>query len=162
MADWVEEGRLTADGRSLEYRCHGPAPAQAPPVPRVGRRPRATTPRPTRPLDEWVDPFADPLTDPLGDPSAAPPADPGVPHAALDFSADPAPRAPETGPRPAAPRVPDPAGRAYTVQVGDTLSGIAERELGDHRRYFDIYAANRDRLVDPDALKVGMVLRLPE
>lgn len=50
---------------------------------------------------------------------------------------------------------------SYTVAPGDTLSGIAERELGSHRQYHTIYEANRDVLEHPDALRVGMTLRIP-
>ena len=51
--------------------------------------------------------------------------------------------------------------RTYTVGPGDTLSGIAERELGSHRKYHTIFEANRDVLESPDALRVGMELRIP-
>lgn len=54
-----------------------------------------------------------------------------------------------------------PAPRSYTIAPGDTLSGIAERELGSHRRYHDIFEANRDVLASPDAIRVGMTLRMP-
>ena len=54
-----------------------------------------------------------------------------------------------------------PGPRSYTVAPGDTLSGIAERELGSHRRYQTIFEANRDTLESPDALRVGMTLRIP-
>lgn len=72
----------------------------------------------------------------------------------------------------AAPAVPDPAPglvaaansnapRTYRVEAGDTLSGIAFRYLGSSAKYYDLFAANQDQLSTPDALKVGMVLRLP-
>ncbi|NNJ26881.1 hypothetical protein LzC2_29760 [Planctomycetes bacterium LzC2] len=52
--------------------------------------------------------------------------------------------------------------RTYVVAPGDTLSGIAEKALGSHRKYHAIYDANRDVLASPDALKVGMTLRIPD
>lgn len=49
----------------------------------------------------------------------------------------------------------------YTVQTGDTLSGIAARELGEGGRFGEIYAANADQIVDPDLIYPGEVLVLP-
>ena len=55
----------------------------------------------------------------------------------------------------------DKAGQVITVRPGDTLSSIAERELGEASRWTDIYRANRGRLSDPDELSVGVRLVLP-
>ena len=49
----------------------------------------------------------------------------------------------------------------YTVQAGDTLSGIAQRFLGASSRYREIYEANRDRLPNPDRLQPNRVIRIP-
>jgi hypothetical protein len=49
----------------------------------------------------------------------------------------------------------------YTVQYGDTLSGISERKLGTPVRFQEIYDLNRDRISTPDRLKVGESLRIP-
>jgi LysM repeat protein len=49
----------------------------------------------------------------------------------------------------------------YTVQSGDTLSGIAKKFLGNANEYMDIFNANRDQLSDPDKIKPGQVLKLP-
>jgi nucleoid-associated protein YgaU len=49
----------------------------------------------------------------------------------------------------------------YTVQAGDTLSGIAKTHLGDANAYMDIFNANRDQLSDPDKIKPGQVLKIP-
>lgn len=54
-----------------------------------------------------------------------------------------------------------PATREYIVEDGDTLSGIAARELGDARRWVEIYELNRDRLAHPDVIRPGLRLRLP-
>ncbi|MFA9478356.1 LysM peptidoglycan-binding domain-containing protein [Phycisphaerales bacterium AB-hyl4] len=51
--------------------------------------------------------------------------------------------------------------RQYTVRGGDSLTRIAQRELGDGERWRDIYDANRDQLPSPDSLRVGQTLRLP-
>ena len=50
----------------------------------------------------------------------------------------------------------------YTVKAGDTLSAIAKAHLGDAGAYMDIYNANRDQLSDPDKIKPGQVLKLPQ
>ena len=49
----------------------------------------------------------------------------------------------------------------YTVQSGDTLSGIAKRVLGNANDYMEIFNANRDQLSDPDTIKPGQVLKIP-
>jgi nucleoid-associated protein YgaU len=53
------------------------------------------------------------------------------------------------------------AGSTYTVQAGDTLSGIAKHLLGDASKYQRIFEANRDVLSDPDKIKPGQVLKIP-
>ena len=53
------------------------------------------------------------------------------------------------------------SGKTYTVQPGDTLSGIAKAHLGDGNAYMKIFDANRDQLSDPDKIKPGQVLKLP-
>ena len=54
-----------------------------------------------------------------------------------------------------------PATRTITTDRGDTLWGIAARELGDGRRYTEILAANRHTLSAPDFLPAGITLHLP-
>ena len=53
-------------------------------------------------------------------------------------------------------------GRTYTVQSGDTLSAIAERHFGRASRWHAIFEANRDQIDDPDLIRPGQVLRLPD
>ena len=53
------------------------------------------------------------------------------------------------------------SGSTYTVQPGDTLSGIARQHLGDANAYTRIFDANRDVLSDPDKIQPGQVLKLP-
>ena len=54
-----------------------------------------------------------------------------------------------------------PAEQTYTVQSGDTLSGIARKLLGNANAYMEIFNANRDQLTDPDKIKPGQVLKIP-
>jgi hypothetical protein len=55
-----------------------------------------------------------------------------------------------------------PAETTYTVQSGDTLSGIAKKLLGNANDYMEIFNANRDQLSDPDKIKPGQVLKIPQ
>ena len=52
--------------------------------------------------------------------------------------------------------------QTYTVQSGDTLSGIAKKFLGNANAYMDIFNANKDQLTDPDKIKPGQVLKIPQ
>ncbi|HEY9898791.1 MAG TPA: LysM peptidoglycan-binding domain-containing protein [Pantanalinema sp.] len=68
--------------------------------------------------------------------------------------------------KPAAPPpvtpAPKPAtGGTYTVGSGDTLSGIAQRTLGNGDRWGEIYALNMDQIANPNVIQAGMVLKLP-
>ena len=49
----------------------------------------------------------------------------------------------------------------HTVRPGDTLSKIAREYYGHDKHYRMIFDANRDKLDDPDEIKVGQVLRIP-
>lgn len=49
----------------------------------------------------------------------------------------------------------------YTVQSGDTLSGIARKVYKNSGRWNDIFVANKDTLSSPNSLQVGMKLRIP-
>jgi len=55
-----------------------------------------------------------------------------------------------------------PAAETYTVKAGDTLSKIAKQFLGDANAYRAIFEANRDQLSDPDTIKPGQVLKIPQ
>jgi len=50
---------------------------------------------------------------------------------------------------------------SYTVQRGDSLSGIATKMYNDSRRWRAIYEANRAALDSPESLKVGQILKIP-
>jgi LysM repeat protein len=49
----------------------------------------------------------------------------------------------------------------YTVKAGDTLSKIAKGYYGDANRYMEIFNANKAVLSDPDKIKVGQELKIP-
>ncbi len=51
--------------------------------------------------------------------------------------------------------------RTHRITDGDTLARIAQRYLGDARRYAEIQTANREVLANPDLLPIGAVLRIP-
>ncbi|WP_411138996.1 BTAD domain-containing putative transcriptional regulator [Streptomyces sp. C10] len=50
----------------------------------------------------------------------------------------------------------------YTVAAGDSLSGIAQKKLGDGDRWTDIYAENKDTIHDPDLIYPGERVDLPQ
>jgi nucleoid-associated protein YgaU len=52
--------------------------------------------------------------------------------------------------------------QTYTVQSGDTLGGIAKKLLGNASAYMEIFNANKDQLSDPDKIKPGQVLKIPQ
>jgi len=64
----------------------------------------------------------------------------------------------------AAPTSASTAGSAttYTVQSGDTLSAIAKKFYGNANDYMEIFNANKDQLTDPDKIKPGQVLKIPQ
>ena len=87
-----------------------------------------------------------------GAPSPLGPTTPGTDAARADFS-DVQGASSTTAPADAR--------RSYTVKSGDSLSRIAERELGDGSKWRAIYDANRDAIKDPDLIYPGQVLNLP-
>jgi nucleoid-associated protein YgaU len=68
------------------------------------------------------------------------------------------PPEPEPAPAPA----PEPTERIYEVVAGDTLGAIAQRYYGQAGQYMKIFEANRDILDNPDLIKVGQKLKIPE
>ena len=66
-----------------------------------------------------------------------------------------------SAPTPAAQASPSPM-TTYTVQAGDTLSAIAKKTFGNANDYMEIFNANRDQLSDPDKIKPGQVLKIPQ
>ena len=66
---------------------------------------------------------------------------------------------------PAAPVAAPPApvqSRIHEVVRGDTLSAIAKSYYGKASQYMKIFEANRDQLSDPDHIKVGQKLKIPD
>jgi len=59
------------------------------------------------------------------------------------------------------PSLPVPA-KIYEVVSGDTLSKISKKFYGDAGKYMKIFDANKDQLKDPDKIKVGQKLKIPE
>lgn len=129
----------------------------------------ALNPIPTPGLDGTgaVDPRLDPLAGPVTTPSTTPLVNDATPNGFV----------PAVGGAPAilTPPVERPLGgnavperrtppvvagaRTYTVKQGDTLGGIASRELGSAARWTEIQKAN-DNLA-PEKLRVGMTINLP-
>ena len=50
----------------------------------------------------------------------------------------------------------------YTVQPGDTLSKISQAFYGDANQYMKIFEANQPPLTDPNKIKPGQILNIPE
>jgi nucleoid-associated protein YgaU len=69
-------------------------------------------------------------------------------------------KAPEPEPEPVEQAVPE--GRIYEVVAGDTLGAIAQKYYGKASEYMKIFEANRDILDNPDLIKVGQKLKIPE
>lgn len=53
-------------------------------------------------------------------------------------------------------------GRTYTVKSGDTLWAISEEMYGSGAKYKKIFEANTDQLENPDKIRPGQVLVIPE
>lgn len=49
----------------------------------------------------------------------------------------------------------------YTVRKGDSLSDIAKEFLGSSNKYMNIFEANKDSLRNPNDLRVGMTIKIP-
>ena len=54
-----------------------------------------------------------------------------------------------------------PKEQTYTVAAGDSLSKIAKHFYGNANDYMKIFEANKDKLSDPDKIKAGMALVIP-
>ena len=63
---------------------------------------------------------------------------------------------------PALAPAPAPRVKTYTVAAGDSLSKIAKNFYGNAGQYMKIFEANKDKLSDPDKIKVGQELVIPE
>jgi len=65
-------------------------------------------------------------------------------------------------PAPAPPPPPKPVERIHQVVAGESLSKIAQKYYGNGNKYMKIFEANRDILSNPDLIKPGQKLRIPE
>ena len=54
-----------------------------------------------------------------------------------------------------------PSGKMHLVKRRDTLYSLARLYYNDHRQWKKIYEANRDRIANPNVIKVGMNLVIP-
>jgi nucleoid-associated protein YgaU len=63
---------------------------------------------------------------------------------------------------PALAPVPSVKAKTYTVAAGDSLSKIAKNFYGNAGQYMKIFEANKDKLSDPDKIKVGQQLVIPD
>jgi hypothetical protein len=71
---------------------------------------------------------------------------------------------PGASPKPAAPTQPKPTPVIYVVKHGDTLSGIAKRQLGSSSRWPEIYRIPRNRATigtNPGLIRAGQHLVMP-
>ncbi|MGI9147455.1 MAG: LysM peptidoglycan-binding domain-containing protein [Chloroflexota bacterium] len=90
----------------------------------------------------------------LPGPSAAP--GPAQPSYVVDSRATPSPTQRSVAPDAS------PIAAEYSVEAGDTLRSIADKLYGDADLWPSLYDANREIIgPDPDALLVGMRLRVP-
>lgn len=54
------------------------------------------------------------------------------------------------------------APKVHVVEKGDTLGAIAKKYYGKAGAYMKIFEANKDVLTDPDKIKPGQKLRIPD
>lgn len=54
------------------------------------------------------------------------------------------------------------AAKVHVVEKGDTLGAIAKKYYGKASAYMKIFEANKDVLTDPDKIKPGQKLRIPD
>jgi nucleoid-associated protein YgaU len=57
---------------------------------------------------------------------------------------------------------PSSSARTYHVQPGDNLSKISKQFYGDANKYMKIYKANKDKMADPDHVRAGTDLIIPQ
>ncbi len=54
------------------------------------------------------------------------------------------------------------SGRTYVVKSGDSLTSIAEKQLGATARWKELYELNKSVIKNPDVLRSGVILVLPK
>ncbi|MDD3374802.1 MAG: LysM peptidoglycan-binding domain-containing protein [Candidatus Omnitrophica bacterium] len=50
----------------------------------------------------------------------------------------------------------------YVVQEGDTLQKISKKSYDTYKRWYEIYEINKDVLPNPDRIKPGKVIKIPQ
>lgn len=56
-----------------------------------------------------------------------------------------------------------PTVKTHVVKAGDTLTGLAKKYYGDPKMYMILYEANKEVIGDdPDMIKIGMELKVPD
>jgi nucleoid-associated protein YgaU len=70
--------------------------------------------------------------------------------------------APKPAPAPAPPPPSKPVERIHEVVAGESLSKIAQKYYGNGNKYMKIFEANKDILSNPDLIKPGQKLRIPQ
>ena len=58
--------------------------------------------------------------------------------------------------------LPEGARGIYVLRQGESLSRVAKAFYGDPERWKDIVEANKDRIPDPDMVKAGTIITIPE
>lgn len=94
---------------------------------------------------------------------AATSATPGVGGVTPAPTKVPGPAAPVSVPVEKVPAVEQPvAATTYTVQKDDTLQKIAKKFYGSYGKWVKIYEANKKKIKNPNYLRPGTVLTIPE
>lgn len=52
--------------------------------------------------------------------------------------------------------------RSHTMEEGETLMSVAVRYYGDAGQVSHLFRANQDRILAPDRIPLGTILRIPE
>ncbi len=110
-----------------------------------------------------IRPFVIPRTEPAPQESSPVTLAPETP-VQNDFASQQVQSAPtQTASRalPTKPTPPSGAGRRHTVVKGDTFYNLAVKYYGEKSKWRDIYAANRDVVPNPNALPLGVELKIP-
>ncbi len=123
----------------------------------------AQAPEPTVEVATADTAAAEPVTEPSAAEPLAQPSEEPAAVAAPAQSAESATTAVEPAPEPAQTTAAEtvPVAVSVTVQPGFTLWGIASEQFGDGVLYVQVYAANKDKIRDPDLIYPGQVFVIP-
>ncbi len=90
-------------------------------------------------------------------PQPSQPVDQNLPWSAIPSTA-PTPSSPAS--ESSVPNVQLPT--TYTIEKDDTLQSIAKKFYNSHGKWTKIYDANRDKIPDPNRIKAGTVIAIPQ